>query len=129
MAAEFRALLEQVDPRELPAIAAMIRSIVEIGLRKRSSTSAREYRPVFSPGILLGLPFATSPRSCAASYSSARRRLPVVAHLGTDDPRANCTRWVVLRVRVSTARGLGAGLTPCSPDEAGAPTAPRPILQ
>ena len=28
---------------------------------------------VFSPGILLGLPFATSPRSCAASYSSARR--------------------------------------------------------
>jgi hypothetical protein len=50
---------------------------------------------------------------------------PVVAHLGTDDPRANCTRWVVLRVRVSTARGLGAGLTPCSPDEAGAPTAPR----
>src|SRR5258708_32316885 len=28
---------------------------------------------VFSPGMLLGLPFGTSPRSCAASYSSARR--------------------------------------------------------
>src|SRR5258705_8798892 len=28
---------------------------------------------VFSPGILLGLPFATSPRSCASSHSSARR--------------------------------------------------------
>ena len=40
MAAEFRALLEQVDPRELPAIAAMMRSIVEIGLRSDPRSTA-----------------------------------------------------------------------------------------
>src|ERR1700736_2989678 len=44
-----------------------------MSFKKPGAMSSAVGWEVFSPGILLGLPFGTSPRSCAASYSSARR--------------------------------------------------------